>query len=394
MAPPSQQKIGVATATIVGMNAMIGAGIFAVPTALALYVGPAGIISYLFVITAVWFMARSLARLAELYPEEGSFYTYAKQWGGHWLGLAASFAYFAGLLIAMGLLCKAAGFYLHPYLPSYSPAQLGLGILVALTLLNMMGVAFSQLGQHILIVCTMFPLVMTTLLCLRYADLANLTPFAPFGLTNIFRATQAVIFGFFGFECAASLFNIVENPARNVPRALTYSIVIVGGLYLAFVTSIVLAVPLELFVDPYAPITRPLAHLVGHTSWILVCIGISTLSAVLGTLHSMIWSSSSLLITLSRKAFGASTRLPQPGAVLVVAAAILASFVFIENVRLFFNLTALCIVFAYGSSIITLLTLPSERGSKRLFIAVAGLFTAGIIFTFAIEGLLQNLGLS
>ena len=37
-----QQKIGVSTATIICMNAMIGAGIFTIPAAMGAHVGPAG----------------------------------------------------------------------------------------------------------------------------------------------------------------------------------------------------------------------------------------------------------------------------------------------------------------------------------------------------------------
>ena len=47
------------TATIIGMNAMIGSGIFTAPAAIASYVGPAGIIAYVFVVLSVWCMALS-----------------------------------------------------------------------------------------------------------------------------------------------------------------------------------------------------------------------------------------------------------------------------------------------------------------------------------------------
>src|SRR5436309_583154 len=123
-------KIGVATATIIGMNAMIGSGIFATPAVLAANVGPAGILAFLFVIVAVWFMAQSLARVAELYPEEGAFYTYAKQWSGHTGGMIASTAYFVGLLIAMGLLAQMAGTYLKLFFPGYTEHTLGLVALI------------------------------------------------------------------------------------------------------------------------------------------------------------------------------------------------------------------------------------------------------------------------
>ena len=255
------QKIGVTTATIIGMNAMIGAGIFAAPAGLAAHVGPAGIIAYIFVVIAVWFMANSLAKVASLYPGEGSFYTYTKQWGGHAMGVAAISAYFIGLLIAMGLLSQAAGSYLHTFFPSVTPHALGLIALVSLVVLNMFGVVFSQLGQHILIGCTLFPLLATTILCFTKADISNLTPFAPYGLSNLFKALPFVIFGFFGFESAASLYSIVENPQKNVPRALTYSIAAVGLIYILFVTSIIVSTPLHLFTSPLTPLSEALRQL-------------------------------------------------------------------------------------------------------------------------------------
>src|SRR5690606_878530 len=108
-------KIGVATATIVGMNAMIGSGIFTTPAALAANVGPAGILAFIFVVISAWFMAQSLARVAYLYPEEGAFYTYAKPWSGHVGGMLASMAYLFGLMIAMGLLAQMSGIYLQHF---------------------------------------------------------------------------------------------------------------------------------------------------------------------------------------------------------------------------------------------------------------------------------------
>lgn len=291
-----QAKIGVTVATIVGMNAMIGAGIFSVPAALASFVGPAGILTYTFVIIAVWCLGTSIARLAQLFPQEGSFYIYAKQWGGHTAGLLSAGSYLLGLLIAMGLLAQVAGTYLHAYFPFISSFFWGIILLCMLTLLNAFGVVLSEVGQIILICTTLFPLILTTIMCFTKANINNLFPFMPYGLTNVFAATRAVIFGFFGFECAASLFSIVKNPEKNVSRALTYAVSIVGVIYLLFVMSLILAVPLNLF-SPTLPLSETLCIIFPHNRWIINCIHLSILSAIIGTVHSMIWSSSALLLS-------------------------------------------------------------------------------------------------
>ena len=282
------QKIGLTTAIIVGMNAMIGSGIFSVPASLALSAGATGLITYLFVIIAVWFIGLSLARLAQLYPQEGSFYVYAKQWGGHAMGLASSGAYLIGLLIAMGLLSQIAGIFLQHYFPTYDAYMLGLIALISLILLNIAGVIFSQAGQYVLICCTVFPLIATTLMCLTKMQLSRLVPTENISIANILKATKAVIFGFFGFECTTSLFSIIKNPEKNLPRAVIYSIGLVGVIYFFFTASIIASTPLSCFTDPKMPISLVLEKIFPKAFWLIEGIHFSILSAILGTIHSMI----------------------------------------------------------------------------------------------------------
>lgn len=394
----SPEKIGLSTATIVGMNAMIGAGIFVAPAALASNVGPAGILTYAFVILAVWCIGLSISRLAQLYPEEGSFYIYAKQWGGHILGLLAAGAYFLGLLIAMGLLAQKAGAYLYEAFPFFSENIYGLGLLLFLTVLNMLGVTMSELGQTILIICTVFPLLSTIVMCFSHANLNNLIPFMPYGFTNVLSATRAVIFGFFGFECAASLFRIVDNPKRNVPKALTYGIMLVGLLYLLFVTSLVLSVPTSFFADSTLSVTKILKNVFPNQTWLITLIHLSILSAIIGTIHSMIWSASELLLSYASKFKNNNVKqllrsgtLNDTSAVFLVGFGIFSSYIGLKNQDLFFSITAIAIIFAFVSSMITLLTLKSEWQSKHNIITLIGMATAFVIFGFALQGVFLSI---
>lgn len=398
MASKNSGKIGVSTATITGMNAMIGAGIFTAPAVLASNIGPAGILTYLFVVISVWFIAQSLARVASLFPLEGSFYAYTKQWGGHTMGLVAGGAYVLGLLIAMGVLCRIAGIYLLPFFPTVNSNILGLIALITLVALNMFGAALSQLGQRILIACTVLPLVTATVMCLTKINFKLLTPFAPFGFGNVFQATSKVIFGFFGFESAASLFSIVRDPEKNVPRALTYSIILVGTLYLLFVGAIILSIPLDLFTSAETPLTETLKHIFPQTTWLIWVIHVSILSAVLGTIHSMIWGSSALLIALVKKlkskpakSLISSNILNSKTSVLAIGTGIMTGFLTINNIDLFFNLTALCIISSYTLSIITLLTMKEEWRSGQNIKTVLGIATASLMLIFAMQGIIGQI---
>lgn len=394
MAQEESQKIGVSTATIIGMNAMIGAGIFTAPAAMASHVGPAGIIAYLFVVIAVWFMAQSIARLAELFPQEGSFYTYAKVWGGHAIGMLASGLYMTGLVIAMGLLSRIAGIYLHDWFPSTPADKLGMICLWLLVGLNMFGVVLSELGQKILIICTVFPLIATTLIAFTHAEWANLVPFAPHGFGNVFKATRIVIFGFFGFECATSLFALVKNPSKNVPKALTYSIMAVGTIYTLFIASIIMATPAGLL-GMNTKITDIIAAITPTMPWMVTMIHLSILSAIIGTIHSMIWSSSSLMVSLThRMKSSAIKNLIKRGiitnrfALVVIGLGITFCYMTLKNIDLFFFLTALFIIAAFLLSMMSLFTLKSEWKSGQIIKTCIGFGTGLLIFYFALEGII------
>lgn len=394
----STKKIGLVTAIIVGMNAMIGAGIFSVPAALGSSVGPAGILTYLFVILAVWFMGSSMAELAQRYPEEGSFYTYTKVWAGHIGGLIAGTSYLIGLVIAMGLLVRIAGYNLaHSYsgISAHSWSWLTLG---SLTALNILGVKLSEIGQQVLIISTVFPIIATTILCFMHGSWDNFKPFMPYGTTNVLSATKAVIFGFFGFESAASLFNIVEDPQKNVPRALRWALILVGILYLSFVASIIAAVPLEKFTDPSVQLSDLLSAQFPGYPWLITLIHYAILSAILGTVHSMIWGSSMLLVDLFRSMKNRviqqalnNNYINQKVAVLIIASGIAFTYSTLRSIDLFFGLTAIFIIFSFMASMVTLLIERSNKSIGSLVANILGLATASIMLFFAIQGVLHEL---
>jgi APA family basic amino acid/polyamine antiporter len=391
MSTGPSQKIGLLTATIVGMNAMIGAGIFTIPSALAGHAGPASILTFVFVAFAVWCMAQSIARVAQLFPQEGSFYAYVRPWGGHGMGLFAAACYLFGIIIAMGFLTHSAGEHLARYLSSSSSQFLGGVSLIALTFLNLFGVSLSSISQQILILLTVFPLLATTVLCFTKASLSNLVPFAPYGIKSVFEQTRTVAFSFFGFEAIASLFAIIRDPQKNLPRAISYSLLIVAGLYLLFVASLILAVPLHYFSQYPGPVANALIHVFPGKDWVIECIHISSLFAILGTLHSMIWASGALTLSFFKKIRACSTQqllvcgaINRQSTTLFIGGCIFGSFYLLSS-KLFCSLTSLFLLTSYVLAMITLLTIPSEWKSGRNTITIAGIATAVLIFYFAAD---------
>jgi len=87
------QKIGLFLAIIIQLNAMVGAGVVAIPSFMIQEAGPSGLLSCIFSIFIVLCMTISLGRLSSLHPGAGWSYRYPAIWGGHFLGMISSSAY-------------------------------------------------------------------------------------------------------------------------------------------------------------------------------------------------------------------------------------------------------------------------------------------------------------
>jgi amino acid transporter len=390
----NSDKIGLYTATIVGLNAMVGAGIFTIPSVLAHDVGPAGILSFTLVAIGCWFIALSLGRVAQLFPQEGSFYTYSRPWAGHIGGIIASIFYLLGIIVAMGLILQASGQYLHHYFPDISSSSLSLLSLAFLTVINIVGVSFSTMGQQVLLWATIFPILATIVLCSTKASITNLVPFCPQGPFSILQSTRIAAFSFFGFESAASLFSIIKEPEKNLPKALSSSMLIVAALYLTFITTLLLAIPINIFKHSDGTLTAPLSIILPQHGWLIEIIHFASIAALLGTLHSMIWSAGIFLLTLCKRLRLYSTQhliahgyFTEKTSIILIAGSIYISFITFTSTS-FFYYTAIFIPVAYAMAISTLLTIPEEWKSYQNYITLLALATIALISSFALQGIL------
>ena len=393
-----KQKISMMTATAVCINAMIGSGIFTAPTAIASSVGPLGIVAFIFVGFAVWCLALSFARLAYQFPETGSFYTYTKSWAGHVGGLCAGMLYITGLIVAMGMLTHVCSFYLLKTFPFLNAQFLGLVTLGVLGILNLLGATLSGVGQHILLFSTLFPLIAVSVVCLLNMQPLEAIHFSYANFKNVLEATRIVIFGFLGFECAASLFGIVEHPQKNVPRAVSLSVIIVACVYTIFVGSLLFAVPLNLLSDITVPLSSTLAKVFPSFTWLVFAIHFSILSAIIGTLHSMIWSASTFLHSLVHRIAwidkclkNQSSYTQYTSMVIAVTGSIASMFLLFDDLNFYFALSSLFIVTAYCLSIFALFFIKEEWTSLRNIIAILGIFAASIILYFSLQGVFGSI---
>lgn len=384
------QHISFSAAVVVAVNAMIGVGVVAMPAVLALNVGPASIFSFLLSIVAVLSMGLSLGKASGYYPGPGWNYRYPSQWAGHAVGMISAFAYFIGVVIAMGFLVQQAGLWTHHFLPMIAPEVLSIVTLSLLTGLVLAGAEISSWGQYIIAFCVLTPLVLTSFATWANFNADLLTPFMPGGFSSIFAAMPTALFGLLGFETVASLYSVVEDPQRTVPRAFITAISIVGATYLLFVCGIIFSIPAEHFVGGFhSTLAGVLQQTFPSYRYLATGVLVGATFGIIGTLHSMIWSLSVLLNdVLALMKSSTVKRLLKSGwwghasSVFVTAGLMYAVSVFFSAEWLM-PLTALFIVPSYVLSSIALLFIPQEWRSGGNVVTLVAILTGLVLVYYA-----------
>jgi APA family basic amino acid/polyamine antiporter len=373
----NSEKIGLGAAVVIGINAMIGAGIIAIPSMLSSHVGPAGIFSYLFAVFFAICIVLSLGHLASLHPGRGWSYMYPSLWGGHGLGMFSATLYLVGVVVAMGFLVQQAGEWFYVLSPVASPQTLGTIILALLTILVLAGAEASAITQYIIAGCVIIPLIIVSMVCWGNMNVEYFTPFMPKGFSAVLNMVPIAMFSLLGFESIASLYSVVREPKKNVPRAAVIAIVCVGSLYIFFASGVLAAIPAH-----YLDSGDVLAHIFQKTfpsyTYIFTLITVAAVFAIIGTLHSMIWSISALFsdVLSQAKSSTITYMLEQKiwnkrvSVCVTALGMLLVSFLFHADEIL--QLTALCIVSSYVLAISLLFFKRDEWRSGRNIIPLIG----------------------
>ena len=368
------------TAIIISMNAMIGAGIFAVPLALQKSAGPIGLVTVLITALIVWCLACALGAIAEKNTHATSFYEYIKPWGGHVLASAVTVMHTTGMVIAMGLLTQELGYTLSELAPIF-PALAWSGICLAgIFLVILQGTALSTWGQYALICCTIVPLCCISILCFWHASWSNIIPFAPHGILPAIFASKIIIFGYFGFECISSLAPLLRHPERDMPRILTIAIALVSLVYFLFISSFIFSIPHSVINQSPKTFIDALALTFPQHGWLLSMVNIGVISALTGTIHSMLWSLKAVISSLKNDFKPFPFR---PASLLLYAiVCIFGMCVVINAPGTFFSLTALCVVPTYFVTVATIFVRPSQFNTTTKICGVVG-WIAAIIITLS-----------
>ena len=325
--PPSRlhRAIGVRAATVVGLGAMLGTGVFAVWTPAYALAGPWILVGLLIAGAVAILNAVSTVRLARVLPESGGAYAYGRAFVGRPAGLIAGYAFVVGKSASAGAAALTIGAYAWP---GYE-RLVGLAAVAVALALDLRGIVRSVRVSAVLVAIVL--LVLATLAIAWWSTdsaLPSSTAATPSGL-DLLAASGLLFVAFAGYARITVLGEEVRDPARTIPRAVVASFAIVFVVYVVIAAMVVAAVLSGVALSA-APLTDIAQAAAGE--WLIVIVRIGAVVAAGAVLVSLLAGVGRTLFAMADRgdaprplsAVAARTRTPYRAE---IAAAVLAALV-------------------------------------------------------------------
>lgn len=275
---------------------MVGAGIFVVLAPAAAAAGSGLLVGLAIAAVVAYCNATSSARLAALYPQSGGTYVYGRERLGPFWGYTAGWSFVVGKTASCAAMALTVGFYAWP---DHANA-VAVAAVLALTVVNVMGVQKSALATRVIVavVLAVLAVVVVAIVGADGIDPGRLSVASDAGVAGVLQAAGLLFFAFAGYARIATLGEEVRDPATTIPRAITVAL----GIALVVYAVVAVTVLSELGSAALASATAPLADAVsaaGHPGLVPV-VRVGAAVAALGSLLALILGVSRTTLAMAR----------------------------------------------------------------------------------------------
>ena len=234
---PLARRLGTGDALMVGLGAMIGAGVFAAFTPAAAAAG-SGLLFGLAIAAAVAYCnAVSSAQLAAQYPTSGGTYIYGRERLGPSWGFVAGWGFVVGKTAS----CAAMALTFAAYAvdgAGWVQRLVAVAAVLVLTTVNLLGITRTAALARVLVALTLLALLLLVVVIVWKQDSAGSQPSpwrelsssSPLG---VLQSAGLLFFAFAGYARIATLGEEVRDPGRTIPRAILLALAITAAVYAA-----------------------------------------------------------------------------------------------------------------------------------------------------------------
>lgn len=270
--------------TILGVGAVIGAGIFVIAGEGAQLAGPGIMLSFVLVGIACLAAALCYAELASMIPTAGSAYAYTYHtlgefpaWMIGWFlvleytvasaAVASGWSgYFTQLIGSVGIVLPDS--LTHSPMDPVTPGIINLpaaGIALIVTGMLIFGIRENARLNAAFVILKIGVLLAFIFIALPNVNPTNWQPFMPFGIGGVIAGGALIFFAYIGFDAVATTAEEAKNPQRDLPIGIIGSLLICTIFYIVVAAVMTGIVPFQQLADP-APLAKALS-LINKGQW-------------------------------------------------------------------------------------------------------------------------------
>lgn len=217
------------------INAVVGAGIFGLPSRVHDLLGPYALLAYLACGLLVTLVVLCFAEVGSRFDQTGGPYLYARKAFGPAVGFQVGWLFWLTRVTAFAALCNLMLDYLAHFWPWVATATgrvvvAGLAT-AAIALVNIRGVRAAAIIANVFTIGKLVPLVLFVAVGLFFVEPSNFAPQSPPTPNGFSAAMLLLVFAFTGFETATVPAGEVRDPRRTLPFAILGAMAVIVPLY-------------------------------------------------------------------------------------------------------------------------------------------------------------------
>ena len=278
-----KSKFSLNGATLYGINAVIGSGIFLLPRTIYQDLGPASLIAMLLDVILVLMLAVCFAEAAGYFNKNGGAFQYSKSAFGDLVGFNVGLLGWFVTIIAWSAMAAGFSKLLIVTFPSLEGNNTLISILLVLflSLVNSFGIKTSKMFTITITIAKLIPVIAFSVISIFFIkhglSEGNFTPFLQLNpkmnLSQAMSSTSLTVFyAFIGFEALPVVAGEMRNAKKNVPKAIIGSISIVSILYFMIIAGTIAMLGTGIL-QSNAPVQDAFVQMIGPAGKWLISIG-------------------------------------------------------------------------------------------------------------------------
>lgn len=298
--PGLARRLGLRDAVVIGLGAMIGAGVFSAFAPAAGAAGAGLLVGLVLAGVVAFGNATSTAQLAAVHPTSGGVYAYGRAELGPWWGFLAGWGFVIGKTASCAAMALTFAAYVAP--PGLERPVAAVAVL-ALGAVNLFGITRTAQLARILVAVALVALAVVAVAGFAAPgapDPLGASDALPAGPLGILQAAGLLFFAFAGYARIATLGEEVRDPARTIPRAIVVAFAAAVAVYAVIGVAALRA----LGPDPLAASTAPLVDTVAAAGWdaAIPLVRVGAAAASLGALLALVAGIGRTTFAMAREA--------------------------------------------------------------------------------------------